>query len=104
MIIFYNNNTGEITGTINGRIHSKRHLDMWIGERESTDRIICNWKPIQFYREDGTVIPDGSKEKPYAADFTPDHEQQDIFAYLDSHPNEYINYHINLNTKKLVKN
>ena len=30
MIIFYDKTTGKIIGTIQGRVHTKEHLNMWI--------------------------------------------------------------------------
>lgn len=104
MIIFYNKKSGEIVGTLSGRIHSEKHLNMWIGDESENGRIICNWKPTRFYKKDGSIIPAGSKAKPYSADFAPDHPQQDIFSKLEKSPTEYLNYKINLKTKKLVKN
>lgn len=45
MIIFYNLKTGEIEGTIDGRVHNEDHLKMWIGDKKEVGRIICEWKP-----------------------------------------------------------
>jgi hypothetical protein len=42
MIIFYNKKTGKIVGNIEGRIH-KDHMNMWVGDRSITDRIVCEW-------------------------------------------------------------
>lgn len=46
MIIFYNKENGEISGTIDGRVHTQEHLNMWVGNKEETERIICNWEKV----------------------------------------------------------
>lgn len=86
MIIFYNKD-GNITGTIEGRIATEAQLGMWIGKKEDTDRIICNWKQIE-----------GSE------DFTPDvsEDQKQIFIDLDKNPAEIFKYKIDTKTKMLV--
>ena len=56
MIIFYNKNTGKIVGTIDGRVHSKEHLKMWIGKRNETSRIICQWEVEKFTDKKGRKI------------------------------------------------
>ena len=43
MIIFYNKKTGKIVGTIEGRLHGKEDLKMWIGSREDSDRLVVVW-------------------------------------------------------------
>ena len=45
MIIFYDKETKNIIGTIKGRVHSEEHLNMWIGDKEKTDRYIVPFKP-----------------------------------------------------------
>lgn len=45
MIIFYNKKTGEIKGTIEGRVHPKEHLEMWIGDKEKIERYIVPFEP-----------------------------------------------------------
>lgn len=47
MILFYNKDTGEIIGTIDGRIHSQAHLNMWIGDRDKTERLVVSWKVVK---------------------------------------------------------
>jgi len=64
MILFYEKTTGKVIGSIEGRVHPELHLNMWVGEKEETDRIVVNW------------IKAGK-------DFEPDHPQQDIFRDLD---------------------
>ena len=43
MIIFYKKTTGRIVGTIEGRLHGKEDLKMWIGSREDNDRLVIIW-------------------------------------------------------------
>lgn len=47
MIIFYNRETGDIVGTIEGRVHDEIHHKMWIGDKETTDRLVINWEPVE---------------------------------------------------------
>ncbi len=46
MIIFFNKETGRIIGTIEGRVHGKDHLAMWIGDREKTKRLVVQWECV----------------------------------------------------------
>ena len=87
MIIFYDKNTGNIVGTIEGRVHPKDHLNMWVGSRDTTERIVCQWKPENPEDENSS--------------FYPDHEQKDIFKELDQSPRKVYKYKVNLETKKL---
>ena len=85
MIIFYNKKTGKIVGTIQGRIHSKAHLKMWVGDRNKTKRIIVNWfKPKE------------------AKEFEPDHQQKDLFIKLDKDSRKLKEYKVDLKTKDLI--
>lgn len=83
MIIFYNKTTGEIAGTIEGRLHDKSHLKMWIGDENITDRIICNWIKVKD-------------------DFEPDHEQKEIFIKLDNGKIRVNDFKIDIKTKRLI--
>jgi hypothetical protein len=84
MIIFYNNKTGEVVGNIEGRIHPESHLTMWISPKDTTSRIICNWKQIE-----------GSQ------DYEPE-IQKEIFTKLDQDPSKIYDYKVDLKTKTLV--
>lgn len=46
MIIFYNKQTGVISGTIDGRVH-KDHMNMWVGDKETNDRLVFEWKRLE---------------------------------------------------------
>lgn len=102
MIIFYNKQTGNIVGTIDGRIHNEDHLKMWIGEAKETERIICNWKAVKYFNKDGKKVTQGSTETP-AADFEPEHSQKQLFIDLDKKPSLIYDYRVDLKTKRLVK-
>ena len=93
MIIFFNKKTGDIGGIIDGRIHPEVHLNMWIGDKKETDRIVCNWKAVKTYYKRGV---------PIASDFEPESEQKDIFILLDKQPSLIKDYKIDLETKKLI--
>ena len=85
MIIFYEKDTGRIIGTIEGRVHNQEHLDMWVGDRNKTDRIVCNWVKV------------GEDEKDYI--FEPE-KQPEIFSILDKNPKEIKKYKVE--NEKLV--
>jgi len=89
MIIFYNKKTGAIIGTIDGRIHSKIQLGMWIGSKEENDRIVIQWKQTQ--RTAGFV------------EYTPDHPQKEIFVAFEKKQDKPQNYKVDINTKALIK-
>lgn len=43
MIIFYDKKTGDIVGSVDGRVHPTSHMDMWVGSKEENGRILCQW-------------------------------------------------------------
>ena len=43
MIICYNKTTKQIIGTIDGRIHFPHQLNAWIGDKNTTERIIIGY-------------------------------------------------------------
>ena len=102
MIIFYKKQTGEIVGTIDGRIHSEEHLNMWIGDKNETDRIIVNWKPVRWYNQKGEVVDKNSPDV-FTADFEPDHQQKDLYILLDKNPIKVYDYKVDVSSKLLVK-
>jgi hypothetical protein len=79
MIIFYNKKTGKIVGNIEGRIHTNEHLNMWIGDREETDRIVCNWVKKSSDKDSVVLEPELQKE---------------IFSELDKDPKELKKYKV----------
>ena len=82
MILFYDKGTGKVVGSINGRAHSPEELNMWIGSRDETDRIVCQW----------IKNPQGEMEPSI---------QKDIFFALDSKEIRPRSLRVNLETKEL---
>jgi len=104
MIIFFDKKTGEIQGTVDGRIHNEDHLKVWIGDKEANDRIVVNWKPVKWFDKDGKPIDSiKEKDKMFTADFAPDHSQGDIFVEIDKKPSEIHQYKVDTKTKLLIK-
>ncbi|MCR4330016.1 MAG: hypothetical protein NUV65_05750 [Candidatus Roizmanbacteria bacterium] len=103
MIIFFNKTNGNITGTIDGRVHPEDHLKMWVGDEKENDRIICNWVPVKWFDKNGVEV---SKDAVNAmsADFEPDvkgEDQKKIFYELDRNPQSRKNYIVDPLTKTL---
>ena len=86
MIVFYNKKDGRIVGTIDGRIHGKEHLDMWIGS-DKNNRIVVNWKKYK-----SGYHPSIKSE-----------EQKKVFEKLDKKPGSIYDYKVDVKTKNLVK-
>lgn len=109
MILFYNKQTGNIIGTIDGRIHSEDHLKMWVGKKEETERIICQWKPVKWFDKNGKEVdkdatdPKTSQKLAVSVDYEPDSEQKDVFYQLDQKPSSISEYKVDLKTKHLIK-
>jgi len=83
MIIFYNKKTGEVVGSIDGRIHTEGQLNMWMGDPKETDRIVVQWikgKDEQFY---------------------PDCTQPEIFREFDEGTSAIYKFKVNIKTKKM---
>jgi len=79
MIIFFNKITGLIEGTIAGRTHAKEELNMWIGDKAETDRVIIEW--VEGF---------------------PDHKQKDLFTKIEEKQESIFDYKINLKTLELT--
>lgn len=95
MIVFYDKETGIITGTIGGRVNSPEEFNMWVGDKEKTDRIIIQWKST------GTAVDkEGNK---YETDFVPDHPQKEICAQFDKRSMSVYEYKIDLADKSFLK-
>ncbi len=77
MIIFYDKENGTIIGTIDGRIHDKRHLEMWVGDKELTDRLVVQW-----------IQEEGSTE------FVPDTTQRELLTELEKNPSDIYSYRV----------
>lgn len=97
MIIFYNKKTGEIEGTINGRIHNEGHMKMWVGDERETDRIVVNWKVAGEEK-----LKDGRKAKIYKPDLRSG-GQAKIFEGFERGQLSTKDYKVDVKTKKVVK-
>jgi len=93
MIIFYNLKTGNIVGTIEGRIHHESHLKMFIGDKKENGKIVCQWKVSKRWE---------NKKGEKFVEYEPNHSQKDIFINIDKKPASIYNYKINLKTKELL--
>lgn len=102
MILFYDKITGDITGTIDGRIHDKSQMNMWIGDKDKTERLIVSWKAVNFYNEKGEVV-DPKSDKVFTADYEPDHTQKDLFCEIDKKSVLVYEYRVDPQTKLLIK-
>lgn len=84
MIIFFNKQTGNVVGIIEGRLHDPRDT-MWIGSKEENDRVIYNW-----VKEDGGFQPE-----------VKDADQKAILIAIDKKPT--IVYDFKVEGNKLVR-
>jgi len=84
MIFFYNKTTGDIQATIEGRIHDKHQLNMWIGDRAISGRIVVQWK------------------KSENGEYFPIHKQKDLFVEIDNDPTTLKKYRVDIKDKLLV--
>lgn len=94
MIIFFNKNTGNILGTIDGRIHSKDHLNVWIGDKENTHRLVINWKISKVYKDEYGNIS--------SYDYEPDCKQKDIFIDIDKGKKKIYDFKVNIENNELI--
>ena len=94
MIIFYNLKNGNIVGTIEGRVHDKAHLKMFIGNKKENGKIVCQWKVSKRWE---------NKKGEKFVEFKPNHPQKEIFFEIDKKPIDIYNYKIDLKTKNLIK-
>ena len=93
MIIFYDNKTGEIIGTIEGRIHTEDHLKMWIGEKDKTGRLVCNWIVVKEYKDKSGVI--------ISSDYEPENNKEIIYS-IDKAKSNIRDYKVDLITGNLT--
>ena len=104
MIIFYNKQTGEIIGTIEGIIHIPEHLNMWIGDKEKTERVIVEWEPFQYFDQKGNKVKKSKleKNKTYNADFEPKHPQKELFKQIEKNPSLLYQYKFDIKKKQFT--
>lgn len=119
MIIFYNKQTGDITGTINGRVHPPAEKNMWVGSQADTARIIVEWKPTgeeyeaeintEVYVKVGVnesgqeilsrqVVPKKIKRR----ENEPQSDQKELFKSFDKNSMEVYKYKVDIKTERLV--
>ena len=120
MIIFFNKKTGAIVGHIQGRFHTD-HMNMWLGNKKETDRIVVEWIPNGKERvevqesvdfEDVGTDETGEaiykkvtkKEDIVIKEIEPDTEQKDLFIKLDQDPMAWHDFKVEVKTKKLIPN
>lgn len=89
MIIFYRKTTGEIVGTIEGRVHLEEQLGMWMGDKNEIDRIVVQWRAKISHPK-------------YDSDYEPRSEQKDIMIEIDKDTRKIKNYKVDVKTKKLL--
>jgi len=101
MIIFYNKKTGKIVGTIDGRVHNKTHLKMWVGDKKENDRLIIDWK--QTGKEiERKIIVDKKLKILKLKEYEPQTSQREIFIEIDKNPRKLKEYKVDLKTKQLI--
>jgi len=116
MIIFYDKETGKIIGTIDGKIHSKDHLKMWLGDKGKIDRLIVDWKQTgkEMKREvqEEKWIKTGKNKRGEQVgvrrtvksvskyrEYEPQTSQKEIFIRLDKQPRDVYKYKVDLKTR-----
>lgn len=119
MIIFYDKNTGKIVGTIDGRVHPKEHLNMWIGDKKENGRLVIQWKPTGKERIDiieepifkDVVNREGfwetkqvgiKKRKEKTIEYGPEFDPDGIITDIDSGKKNIYDYKIKLKDGKVI--
>lgn len=77
MIIFYDKKSGEIRGTIGGRINNPEELEMFVGDPKDNDKMVVEWEPTEFIQDE----KDPSKKT--ATKFEANHPQRKLFETLE---------------------
>ncbi len=121
MIVFYNKKTGQIVGTISGRVHSEAQMKMWVGDRKENKRVIFQWEPIKkipVEQEVNQFVKLGVDEKTGKDVFQQvkkkiikhktvwgvKHKQKDLLERIAKRKDKFRNYKISLKTGHLIKN
>lgn len=122
MILFYDKNTGDIVGTIEGRIHDDKQLEAWIGEPSQIGRIVCQWQPVMVVVQiegrsfdaswkSWTEWLEKEQSKPVAQQRSykvrhvihePQHSQKELFTQLDRNPTGIYDYRIDPQTLQII--
>lgn len=119
MIIFYDKETGEVVGTIEGRKHSKDVLEkVWIGDKKKIGRKIVEWErtgkeKIKEYTEKiqepiGETIEGFPmfkeiivKKRKKIKEYEPDCEQPSLLKKIEKGSEDIYSYKIK--NEKLIK-
>lgn len=102
MIIFFNRKTGKIEGTIAGRVHDKQHLNMWIGDKAETDRIVIQWEPVRWLNKDRQDVPKDSPDIHYTI-YDVNFPQKDILPVVEKEFSKlHARFRIDPETKRFV--
>lgn len=119
MIIFYDKQTGLITGTIGGRVNSPQEKEMCVGDQSKTEKIIVEWSPTgkeydsEINEEQFTQVGVNEQNQPILKreiikksvkrrENEPQTDQKDLFILFDKHSIEVYKYKIDINTKKFI--
>jgi hypothetical protein len=98
MIFFYDKKTGEIAGTIEGRIHTEDHSKMWIGDPKQVDRIVIEWKPSKYLKKKNGEMS--------VLEWQPNVEKEDVplLEMFEQDPMRmHKEYRMDIKTRKFVK-
>lgn len=122
MIIFYSEETGQIIGTIEGRVHDEAQLKVGMTttgvDPKKVGKIVCHWKIVGESEEivekeivekyvrnaEGFDEPVLKKirQKIKRPQVEPDHPQKDIMIALDKNSLDAYKYKVDTKTKKLI--
>lgn len=118
MILFIDKKTGEIRGTIQGRVHTDAHLKMWIGDKNSTERVVIPWKKVidgeeeiekEVMQKVGKDVLGNSlykkakvKEKVAKSHWEPDFPQKELIMDIERRKEKLTNYKLDLKSRKLI--
>lgn len=111
MIVFYKRDTGDIVGTIEGRIHAAGQLNIWIGEKQEVDRLVLDWIPIRkeprtikenVFDDNGNSIGTVDKEI-LVTIYEPRSEQKELIMDIDKQLKSIMDYRVDIKTKLLIE-
>lgn len=118
MILFVDKQTQKIIGKIDGRVHPDSHLKMWIGDKNTTERIIVPWKAVvdgeeeveqEILQEVGKDMDGQSlyrkvkvKKKIQKKHWEPDSEQKELIFDIERQKKNLKDFKVDLKTKQLV--
>lgn len=121
MIIFYDKQTRDVIGVFEGRVHSDDQLKAWVGDRDHTNRIVIQWKPVMVVVYINGRSFDASwtewqewlakeEQKPIASQraykilniiYEPEYHDKELANKLDQNPTLAYSYKVNPETLAL---